>query len=78
MARITSTEANRKFSRMLADARKGRSTDITMRGKVVAKLVPVSEDEAAREAEWQKHLDELRKRPVLNLPRATREEMYED
>ena len=78
MSTITSTEANRKFSKLLADARKGRSTDITVRGKLVAKLVPVSEEEASREAEWLKHLEELRKRPVLDLPRISRDEMYDD
>jgi len=77
MASITSTEANRNFSKLLAAATKGKSTDITMRGKVVARLVPVSEEEIKREEAWQKHLDEMRKRPAMNLPRATREEFYE-
>ena len=77
MASITSTEANRKFSKLLAAATKGKATDITMRGKVVARLVPVSEEEATKEAEWQKYWDEVRNRPAMNLPRAKREEFYE-
>jgi antitoxin (DNA-binding transcriptional repressor) of toxin-antitoxin stability system len=78
MSTITSTNANRQFSKMLADALKGRSTDITMRGKLVAKLVPVSAEDALREAEWLKHLEELRDRPVLGLPRVSRDEMYDE
>ena len=78
MTTITSTDANRKFSKMLAAARKGRSTDITVRGIPVARLVPLSPLEAQREADFRKHLEEIRNRPVMNLPRVTRDEMYDD
>jgi prevent-host-death family protein len=77
MPKITSTEANRRFSELLALARKGHSTDITVRGEVVAKIVPVSALDKRREDAFRKHLEILRTRPVLNLPRATRDEMYE-
>jgi prevent-host-death family protein len=78
MSTITSTEANRAFSKLLAAARKGRSTDITVRGIPVARLVPLSPLEAQREADFRKHLEDIRNRPVLNLPRMTRDEMYDD
>jgi prevent-host-death family protein len=78
MSKVTSTEANRQFSKLLADAVAGRSTDITVHGKLVARLVPVSETEAAREDMFRKHLEDIRKRPAMNLPRVTRDEMYDD
>jgi prevent-host-death family protein len=77
MPSVTSTEANRKFSKILANAMNGKSTDITVRGKLVARLVPVSADDAAREAEWHRYLEELRSRPAMNLPRVKREELYD-
>jgi prevent-host-death family protein len=78
MPTITATDANRRFSKMLADARKGRSTDVTVRGKPVARLVPLLASDTKREAAFRKHLENLRNRPVMNLPRVTRDEMYDD
>ncbi len=43
MKKVTSTHANRSFSRILADAIKGQTTEITVRGKVVAKIGPAEE-----------------------------------
>ncbi len=78
MTKVTSTTANRQFSKLLADALDGKSTDITVHGKLVARLVPVSPDEEKREKLFREHLALLRKRPVLNLPRVTRDELYDD
>lgn len=77
MTKISSTEANRQFSKLISAAIEGLSTDITVRGKLVARLIPVSDEESAREDEWHKHLEEIRSRPVMNLPRATRDELNE-
>ncbi len=77
MAKISTTEANRQFSKLISAAIEGLSTDITVRGKLVARLIPVSEEESAQEEEWCKHLEEIRKRPVMNLPRAKRDELNE-
>ena len=77
MTKISSTEANRQFSKLISAAIDGLSTDITVRGKLVARLIPVSEEEVAQDDEWQKHLETIRKRPVMNLPRATRDELNE-
>jgi prevent-host-death family protein len=78
MGRVTSTNANRMFSEILAKVREGQTIEITVRGEIVAKLVPVSKAEAERDKAWQQHLERLRSQPVLNLPRVTREELYDE
>jgi prevent-host-death family protein len=78
MASISSTEANRRFSALLAKVRKGQATDITVRGVAVARLVPLSPLEVQKEESFKKHLEAIRMRPVLDLPRVTRDEMYDD
>jgi prevent-host-death family protein len=80
--KISATEANRNFSKLLAKVRKGQSADITVRGEVVARLEAVSQRdsvaEVKRRQDWEKFMDELRRRPVLGIPRGTRDELYDD
>jgi prevent-host-death family protein len=82
MAKISSTEANRSFSKLLAQVRSGRTAEITVRGEIVAKIVPVEKIDEAAKAEkqrlWEEFIDRLRKQPVLNIPRGTRDELYDD
>jgi prevent-host-death family protein len=82
MTRVTSTEANRSFSKLLAEVRKGNEAEITVRGEVVAKLVPIEkvdmQAQEARRQSWEKLMERLRQQPALNLPRISREELYED
>jgi prevent-host-death family protein len=79
MKKVTATEANRSFSKLLARAAKGKSTAITVRGKLVARLEPArgGARNAKTEALWQQFLQRLREQPVLNLPRLTRDELYD-
>jgi prevent-host-death family protein len=81
MSSITSTEANRSFSKLLSNARKGQATEITVRGQVVAKIVPIEKRQKALNAkeqkEWQGFLERLRSQPALNLPRINRNELYD-
>ena len=82
MKRVTSTDANRNFSKLLARAIKGQATEITVRGKVVARLEGVPQSDPAAEAEkqkrWEQFIERLRNQPVLNIPRGTRDELYDD
>jgi prevent-host-death family protein len=82
MTRVTSTEANRSFSKLLAEVRKGKETEITVRGEVVAKLVPIEkidlQAQEARRKSWEELMERLRQQPALNLPRISRDELYED
>lgn len=81
MARVTSTEANRAFSKLLAKVRKGQVAEITVHGEVVARMIPAEKRDKAAEArkkkEWEAFLERLRRKPALNLPRVTRDEMYD-
>jgi prevent-host-death family protein len=45
---ISATEANRNFSHLLREVRGGRSYVVTAHGKRVARIVPCSETELAR------------------------------
>jgi prevent-host-death family protein len=82
MKRISATEANRSFSKLLASVRKGKPAEITVRGEVVARLEPVSRQDRAsdeeRRKDWEKFMEHLRSQPVLNIPRGTRDELYDD
>ncbi len=81
MKKVTSTHANRSFSRILADAIKGQTTEITVRGKVVAKIGPVEEagrlNDVRRKKRWDLFVEQLKSQPAQNLPRMTRDELYD-
>jgi prevent-host-death family protein len=77
---VSAAEANRNFSKLLGRVDKGERITITSRGRPVAVLVPAGDDadEAARKERARKRLvDSLRNRPILNLPRVTRDEIYD-
>jgi len=75
---IAAAEANRSFSRILREVQAGDSFVVTAHGRPVARIVPISEADAARQAAHAELMRHLATRPALNLPRATRDEMYED
>jgi prevent-host-death family protein len=80
MKKVTSTHANRSFSRILAEAIKGEATEITVRGKVVAKIVPAAEtglSDARRKKRWDLFVEQLKSQPVQNLPRMARDKLYD-
>ena len=82
MTKISATEANRHFSKLLAKVQKGATAEITVRGEVVARLERVTPKERAadeeRKKQWDEFIERLRKQPVLNIPRGTRDELYDD
>jgi prevent-host-death family protein len=79
MKTVSAAEANRSFSKLLGQVDKGEEVLITSRGRPVAKLVPAVDEAALRRRdEARKRLfAELRSRPILNLPRVTRDEIYD-
>lgn len=78
MKTVTSTEANRSFAKLLARAAKGEVIGVTVRGKVIARLVPDREEnDAALAIKRREHMERLRRQPILNLPKFTREDMYD-
>jgi prevent-host-death family protein len=78
MKLVPSTEANRSFSKLLARAAKGETVAITVRGKIVARIVPDQDyNDVALAIRRREHIEQLRRQPALNLPRVTRDDMYD-
>ena len=82
VTRISATEANRSFSKLLAEVRKGRPAEITVRGEVVARLEPVTpvnkQEEEEKQRKWEEFIEHLRNQPAIGVPRGTRDELYDD
>lgn len=82
MKKISATEANRNFSKLLTKVRKGESTEITVRGEVVARLERVTpkqrKSEQERQKSWEAFIERLRTQPPVGAPRGTRDELYDD
>lgn len=57
MARVNVTELRQNLPTYLAEVRKGREIEVTVHGRVIARIVP----EADRRAEARKFLRSLRK-----------------
>ncbi len=74
---ISAAEANREFSRLLRGVREGKTYVVTSHGRPVAKLVPMSGEEQAREEARQKLLEHLRSQPALKAGPWTRDELYD-
>jgi prevent-host-death family protein len=75
---ISAAEANRSFSRLLREVREeGRTFVVTSHGKPVAKLVPCSRAEAAREEARAALLARLATQSVIDVGRWSRDELYE-
>jgi prevent-host-death family protein len=77
---VSAAQANREFSKLMQIAEAGEEVVVTSRGKPKVKIVRA--DEANSEMERrQKAFDELTRRldsqTARNLPRATRDDMYE-
>jgi prevent-host-death family protein len=81
MRTVTASEANRHFSSLLRDVAAGETVVVTSHGRAVAKLVPTNEkdtsDHERRDQVWQEIPDRVRGQPVLDLPRESREDIYD-
>lgn len=78
---ISAAEANRYFSKVIRDVREGGQTYVvTSHGTPVAKIVPIADesDNAVRERAKELLLERLCKQPAMNLPRFSRDELYDD
>jgi prevent-host-death family protein len=75
---VSAADANRKFSQLLQNVRRGRSYVVTSHGKPIAKISPIDDagkiEASAREA----LLVRLRRQPVTRVGRWTRNELYEN
>ena len=75
---ISAADANRKFSLLLRGVREGRSYVVTSHGKPVARVVPAGKHEDLAAGARSALLSRLKRQPVVQTGRWTREELYED
>ena len=75
---VSVTDANRSFSRLLRGVREGHSYVVTSRGRPVARIVPVGQDDKSRADARAALLARLRAEPVMDIGPWTRDELYED
>jgi prevent-host-death family protein len=79
MRTVSAREANQQFSKILEEAVKGQEIVITRRGVPVAKVIPITKEEAAeRERQRQEIIEWLRAGPIsAEAPKWTRDELYD-
>jgi prevent-host-death family protein len=75
---VSSADANRRFSTLLRDVRKGRSFVVTGHGRPVARLVPAEVGEDARHGARAQLLERLERQAPTDSGRWTRDELYEN
>ena len=84
--KVTAAEANRDFSLIYRRVMAGETIVITDSGQDVAVIGPAVKNTevaqaaaaAAREQARQRLMERLRNQPALNLPKYTRDELYDD
>jgi prevent-host-death family protein len=74
---VSAADANREFSRLLQDVKKGHSYTVTSHGKPVARIAPVGERSRVAEKARNVLLIRLRTQPTMKIGRWTRDELYE-
>jgi prevent-host-death family protein len=74
---ISAADANRYFSELLGNVRKGRSYVVTSHGKPVARILPFDREEHTRDSARRALLAHLKAQPVVNIGKWTRESLYE-
>lgn len=77
---VSAATANREFSKLMKIAEGGEEVVVTSRGTPKVKLVRIDKDESEvvkRQKAFDEFTEWLKSRPILNLPRATRDDMYE-
>ena len=75
---VSAAEANRKFSLILRGVRDGQSYVVTSHGRPVARIVPAEKSEGVASRPRASLLSRLRRQPVVNAGKWTRDELYED
>jgi prevent-host-death family protein len=75
---ISVTDANREFSKLIKAVKKGKSFVVLSHGEAVAKIIPVDRDKEDAERKKEEFIEYLRAKPVRNIGRWTRDELYED
>jgi prevent-host-death family protein len=74
---ISAAEANRKFSEVLREVKRGRSYIVTSHGRPVARISPLEEGQSVRSNARKLLFQRLRAQPVVKVGRWKRDELYE-
>ena len=74
---IAAAEANRQFSVVLRQVRNGSSFIVTAHGRPVARIVPIRMSDHVTARGRTALLRRLRRAPVVDVGRWTRDELYE-
>ena len=76
---ISAADANRKFSQLLRDVKEGQSYVVTSHGRPVARIAPVlsKPGKVGDSPGWDRLKRRLRRQPVMNIGRWTRDELYD-
>jgi prevent-host-death family protein len=75
---VSAAEANRQFSQLLREVRRGNSYLVTSHGRPVARIHPVDEAAQTENGARQLLLSRLRQQPETDVGSWTRDELYED
>lgn len=74
---VSAAEANREFSRILQDVKKGNTFLVTSHGKPVARIAPVRDTHHFAESALAILLDRLGSEPAIDIGPWTRDELYD-
>ncbi len=80
MKTVTAADANRYFSKLLADVKRGETVVVTSHGTPVAKIVP-AEDEASvkrRKEAWAEMERRWAEQKPMYLGKFNRDDAYDD
>ncbi len=72
---ISATDANQRFSEMLRDVAEGQSYTVMSRGRAVARVLPVDQDQQRRSV--TRLLQFVRKLPIRHAGNWSRGDLYE-
>ena len=75
---VSAADANRSFSKLLQGVKRGRSFIVTSHGKPVARIAPPDAPGRAEAAARDALLKRLRRQPVSDIGRWSRDELYEE
>lgn len=75
---VSSADANRKFSQLLQNVRRGRSYVVTSHGKPIARISPVDGAGKIETGARAGLLVRLRRQPVMKAGHWKRDELYQD
>jgi prevent-host-death family protein len=78
MKTVTASDANREFSNLLKEVRRGEEITILSRGTPVAKITSVSSDTLQKKAMKGLLLSRLKSQNVTGTRNWTRDELYRD